>query len=77
MLSAETICRVYFVSGFIMSTTSTIWKWPCLDAFTGFWPVIIIIGMPPSCAYAAAVTKLVAPGPSVARQTPALPVSRP
>src|SRR5690606_32293026 len=31
----------------------------------------------PSCAYAAAVTRLVAPGPSVLRQTPARPVRRP
>ncbi len=77
MLSADTICLVYLVSGSIIATTSTIWKWPCLLSLTGFWPVIISIGMPPSWAYAAAVTKLVAPGPSVARHTPALPVRRP
>jgi len=33
--------------------------------------------MPPRVAYAAEVTKLVAPGPSVARQTPGSPVRRP
>jgi hypothetical protein len=76
-LSIETICRVYLVSGSIMSTTSTIWKCPCLLVLIGFCPVTISIGMPPSCAYAAAVTKLVAPGPSVDRQTPVRPVRRP
>ncbi len=75
--SADTICRVYLVSGRIASTTSTIWKWPCRLVLIGFWPVIISIGMAPSCAYAAAVTRLVAPGPSVDRHTPALPVMRP
>ena len=41
MASAATIERVYFVSGRIMSTTSTIWKCPCLLVLMGFWPVII------------------------------------
>ncbi len=77
MLPIDTICRVSFVSGCIIPTTSTIWKCPCLLDLIGFCPVIISIGMPPSCAYAAAVTKFVAPGPSVARHTPVLPVSRP
>ena len=45
---------------------------PACCVLIGFWPVIISIGMPPSCAYAAAVTRLVAPGPSVARHTPGL-----
>ena len=50
MLDPLTSCLVYFVKGSIMATTSMIWNWPCLLVFTGFWPVIIIIGMPPSCA---------------------------
>jgi hypothetical protein len=50
MLSEATICLVYLVSGFIMSTMSTIWKCPCLLALTGFCPVIIIIGIAPSWA---------------------------
>ncbi len=56
-----------------MRTTSTIWKCPCLLVLIGFWPVTISIGMPPSWAYAAAVTRLVAPGPSVDRHTPVRP----
>ena len=50
MLSAATIWFVYLVSGRIIDTTSTIWKWPCFETFTGFWPVSISIGMAPSCA---------------------------
>ncbi len=50
ILSAEAIWWVYFVSGRIMSTTSRIWKRPCLEVLIGFWPVIISIGMPPSWA---------------------------
>ena len=72
-----TIWRVYLDSGCIISTTSMIWNWPCLLVLIGFCPVIISIGIAPSCAYAAAVTRFVAPGPSVDRQTPVLPVSRP
>ena len=77
ILLALAIWRVYFVRGFIMSTISTIWNCPCLLDFIGFWPVIISIGMAPSWAYAAAVTRFVAPGPSVEIQTPALPVNLP
>ncbi len=48
MLSAEAIWWVNLVSGRIMSTTSRIWKRPCFELLIGFWPVIIIIGMPPA-----------------------------
>ena len=47
MLSAEANWWVYLVMGSIMPHTSMIWKRPCLDFLIGFWPVIIIIGMPP------------------------------
>ena len=76
-LLAVVSCCVNLVIGSMMSTTSSIWNRPCFDDLIGFWPVIISIGMPPSCAYAPAVTRLVAPGPSVASATPALPVCRP
>ena len=36
--------------GPIIATTSRIWKRPCFDFLIGFCPVIIRIGMPPSCA---------------------------
>ena len=77
MLSPATNDTAYFVMGFIISTTSRIWNRPCLDFLTGFCPVTIIIGMPPNCAYAAAVVKFVAPGPRVETQTPVFPVKRP
>ena len=63
--------------GCIKSTTSNIWNFPCLVFFIGFCPVIITKGIPPSWAYAAEVTKFVAPGPNVVKQTPAFPVSLP
>ena len=50
MLSPLTIWWVYLVRGRIISTTSRIWKRPCLLVLIGFWPVIISIGMPPSWA---------------------------
>jgi len=65
------------VSGFIDATTSTTWNRACRDESIPFWPVIITIGMAPSNAYAAPVERFKAPGPSVVRQTPGLPVRRP
>lgn len=50
MLSLLTIWWVNLVMGRIMSTTSMIWNWPCLLALTGFWPVIITMGIAPSWA---------------------------
>ena len=41
------------------------------------WPVIATSGAPSESASATPVTRLVAPGPSVARHTPACPVSLP
>ncbi|KAG1386429.1 hypothetical protein G6F59_016865 [Rhizopus arrhizus] len=77
MVRAETICRACLVNGFIVLTMSTIWKRACLLATMPFCPVIMITGHAPSNAYAAPVVKLSAPGPSVARHTPGLPVRRP
>ena len=77
MLAALTICRDIFVKGRMVATTSTIWKPPWRLLRIGFWPVIMIIGIAPRCAYAAPVVMLRAPGPSVVRQTPGRPVSRP
>ena len=50
MMSADTIWRVYLVSGAIIATTSTIWNWPWRRVRMGFWPVIISIGIAPSWA---------------------------
>ena len=45
-----TIWRAILVSGFIDATTSTIWKLACLPVMIAFCPVIMIIGIAPSCA---------------------------
>jgi hypothetical protein len=42
----------------------------------GTLPVIATIGMESSWAFASPVTRFVAAGPEVARQTPTLPVAR-
>jgi hypothetical protein len=65
MLAALTTCRAIFVKGRTVATTSTIWKAPCRLLRIGFWPVIMIIGIAPRCAYAAPVVRLRAPGPSM------------
>ena len=50
ILSPLTTCVVNLVIGRIMSTISMTWKRPCLLVFIGFWPVIINMGIAPSCA---------------------------
>ncbi len=77
IIAGETIWRDSLVSGLIDDTTSTTWNRACRDDRMPFWPVIMIIGIAPSSAYAAPVEKFSAPGPSVAMQTPGLPVSLP
>ena len=52
---------VNFVMGFIISTTSIIWKLACLLSLMGFWPVRKKQGKPPKWANAAGVVKFVAP----------------
>ena len=48
---------------------------PCRSARPGTWPVIATIGTESMYASAIGVTRLVAPGPEVAMQTPTLPVA--
>ena len=50
MLAALMIWRDDLVSGFIVATTSTIWKRACRLVIIAFWPVIMTIGMAPRCA---------------------------
>ena len=50
MLAALTICRAILVSGFIDADDVDDLEPGLLRALTGFWPVISIIGMAPSCA---------------------------
>src|SRR3954451_8924960 len=56
---------------------STIWNRAWREVRMPFCPVIITIGIAPTCAKAAAVVRLSAPGPKVVMQTPGLPVRRP
>ena len=60
----------------VMPAISTSWKLsrPRLDTVT--LPVMATSGTESIYAVAMPVTRLVAPGPDVARQTPVLPVAR-
>ncbi len=61
--------------GIVMPRMSASWKAsvPIIEAPT--WPVTATIGTESMCASAIGVTRLVAPGPEVAMQTPTLPVA--
>ncbi len=52
------------------------WKASLPMSAPGTLPVMATMGMESSCAVAMPVTRLVAPGPDVPRQTPTLPVAR-
>src|ERR1041384_7735263 len=58
------------------STIGVSWNASVPMTLVGTWPVIAMSGMLSSLASAMAVTRLVAPGPLVAMQTPTLPVLR-
>ena len=77
IVPVATIWCASLVSGFIAATMSTIWNLAWREARMPFCPVIMTIGMAPTCANAAAVVRFSAPGPSVVMQTPGLPVRRP
>ena len=63
------------VTGIVMPRMSASWKASVPIAWLGTWPVIATIGTESMCASASGVTRLVAPGPEVAMQTPTLPVA--
>ena len=67
----------HFVIGCMRPTMSRYW-WDslCIRSMSP-WPVMATSGARSRYASATAVTRFVAPGPSVPRQTPARPVSRP
>ena len=58
-----------------MPWMSASWKASVPMAPRGTWPVIATIGTESMYASAIGVTRLVAPGPEVAMQTPTLPVA--
>ena len=74
---AEFSRALNFVTGRSMSTMSMYWWDSLCMRSRSAWPVSATIGERSSSASATPVTRLVAPGPSVPRQTPAERVSRP
>ena len=74
---AEFSRALNFVTGRSMSTTSMYWCDSLCIRSRSAWPVSATIGERSSQASAMPVTRFVAPGPSVPRQTPAERVSRP
>ena len=73
--SAFVIRKLCLVTGIVMPRMSASWKASVPIAWLGTWPVIATIGTESMCASASGVTRLVAPGPDVAMQTPTLPVA--
>ena len=82
LLTASGICftsssrKLCLVMGIISENTSASWKalFPIIPV--GTCPVRTIIGDESAYAVATPVTRLVAPGPDVARHTPGRPVER-
>ena len=67
--------KLCLVIGIVMPRMSASWKASVPMAALATWPVIATIGTESMCASAIGVTRLVAPGPDVAMQTPTLPVT--
>ena len=59
-----------------MPKVSASWKASLPMSLLVTWPVMATIGMESIMASTRPVTRLVAPGPEVAQQTPTLPVAR-
>ena len=65
--------KLYLVHGRVMPTLSASWKASLPIRCVGTWPVKATIGIESIRASCSAVTRLVAAGPEVTRQTPTLP----
>ncbi len=76
-ISGSRIWVEYLVIGWKRFTRSRIWWLSLCRRVVAPWPAIATSGARSMLASATPVMRLVAPGPSVARQTPARPVSRP
>ncbi len=77
-ITSGAFSRVFhFVTGFITETMSMYWCDSLCMRWRSPWPVRATSGERSRKASAMPVTRFVAPGPSVPRQTPALPVRRP
>ncbi len=75
MSSADCTRKLCLVIGIVMPTMSASWKASVPMAALGTWPVTATIGTESMYASAIGVTRLVAPGPLVAMQTPTRPVA--
>ncbi|GAA3420986.1 hypothetical protein GCM10018952_66120 [Streptosporangium vulgare] len=75
MSSGLVIRKLCFVIGMVIPEMSASWKASVPMALLATWPVIATIGTESMYASAIGVTRLVAPGPLVAMQTPTLPVA--
>ncbi len=67
--------KLCLVIGIVMPTMSASWKASVPIAWVTTWPVIATSGTESMFASAIGVTRLVAPGPEVAMQTPTFPVA--
>src|SRR5918997_63622 len=67
--------KLCLVIGIVMPRMSASWNASVPIEPLGTWPVIATTGTESMCASASGVTRLVAPGPDVAMQTPTLPVA--
>ena len=77
MIAGSMSRAFHFVIGCMTCTMSMYWCDSLCIRSRSPWPVSATSGARSRKASATAVTRLVAPGPSVPRQTPARPVSRP
>ena len=75
MSIASVIRKLCLVTGIVMPEMSASWKPSVPISERATCPVIATIGTESICASASGVTRLVAPGPEVAMQTPTLPVA--
>ncbi len=67
--------KLCLVIGIVMPEMSASWKASVPISVRPTWPVTATTGIESIWASASAVTRLVAPGPDVAMQTPTLPVA--
>ncbi len=67
--------QLCLVTGMVMPVMSASWKASVPIAPVRTWPVMATSGTESIMASVMGVTRLVAPGPEVARQTPTLPVA--
>ena len=75
MSAAFVTRKLCLVIGIVIPTMSASWKASVPMACEFTWPVIAKSGTESMWASAMAVTRLVAPGPDVAMQTPSFPLA--